>query len=164
VCEKWEDAALPLIKEGIRVAFLRIGIVLSPSGGALKKLLTPFKLGFGGKISSGSQYMSWISMDDVIYAIHHILFNERLKGPVNLVSPNPVTNADFSQTLGKVLFMPVMFTAPKKFIEIFFGEMGRETILSSTRVIPDRLENSGYPFSHPDLESALRHMLGKEIH
>jgi uncharacterized protein len=164
VCEKWEAAASGLIKEGIRVAFLRIGIVLSPFGGALKKLLTPFKFGFGGKISSGTQYMSWISMDDVIYAMHYILFNEHLNGPVNLVSPNPITNVDFSQILGRVLSMPVMFTVPKKIIEIFFGEMGRETILSSTRVIPNRLENSGYPFSHPDLESALRHMLGKEIH
>jgi uncharacterized protein len=163
VCEKWEAAASPLIKNGIRVAFLRIGVILSPLGGALAKLLRPFQLGIGGKISSGNQFMSWISMDDAIYAFHHLLFNENIHGPVNIVSPNPVTNWDFSCALGKVLSMPAKFTVPKKAIEFFFGEMGRETILSSTRVIPDRLVNSGYSFSHPDLESALRHMLGKQI-
>jgi uncharacterized protein len=161
VCIKWEDAALSLLKGNIRVAFMRIGIVLSPNGGALAKLLVPFQSGIGGKISSGNQYMSWISMDDAIYAIHHVLFNENIEGPVNLVSPNPVTNAVFSKVLGKVLCMPVIFKVPKKAIDIFFGEMGHETILSSTRVIPYRLETSGFEFSHPDLESALRHILGK---
>jgi uncharacterized protein len=162
VCEKWEDAALPLLKERIRIAFMRIGIVLSPSGGALAKLLRPFQSGIGGKISSGKQYMSWISMDDAIYAIHHVLFSESIEGPVNLVSPNPVTNADFSRVLGKVLSRPVVFTVPQKAVEIFFGQLGQETILSSARVLPAGLENSGYQFSHSNLESALRHILGRQ--
>jgi uncharacterized protein (TIGR01777 family) len=163
VCATWEAAAGGLMNSPIRTVLLRIGIVLSPSGGALKKLLTPFQFGLGGRISHGKQYMSWISMDDAIYAMHHLVSNERMEGPVNIVSPNPVTNADFSRTLGNVLSRPTAFTVPGKAIELFFGEMGRETILSSTRVIPDRLVNSGYSFSHPDLESALRHMLGKKV-
>jgi hypothetical protein len=163
VCEKWEAAAAVLANTEIRLVLLRIGVVLSPSGGALAKLLKPFQLGIGGKISSGNQYMSWISMDDAIYSMHHALYNEDVKGPFNIVSPNPVTNADFSRTLGKVLSMPAFFSVPGGAIELFFGEMGRETVLSSTRVIPERLADSGYHFSHPDLESALKHLLGKEI-
>jgi uncharacterized protein (TIGR01777 family) len=135
--------------------------VLSPQGGALGKLLPPFRMGIGGKIGSGRQYMSWISMDDAVGAIHHAMCDNRVQGPVNLVAPNPVTNLEFTRILAKVLSRPAVFTVPEIAIKTVFGEMGRETILSSTRVRPGMLSATGYPFRHPDLETALRHLLGK---
>ena len=161
VCHTWEASTDAAVRAGIRTASLRIGIVLSPIGGALGKLLLPFRIGIGGKISTGQQYMSWISIDDAIGAIYHVLFDSRISGPVNLVSPNPATNREFTQKLAKVLSRPAYFTVPKAAIEIFFGEMGRETILSSTRVKPGVLSETGYSFRHPDLEGALKHLLGK---
>lgn len=161
VCEMWEDAADCAANAGIRTVLLRIGIVLSPRGGALGKLLLPFHMGIGGKIGNGNQYMSWISIDDTIGAIHHALFEDRISGPVNLVSPEPATNKRLAETLASVLSRPSFFTVPKSAIETVFGEMGRETILSSTRVKPAVLSDTGYPFRHPDLEGALRHLLGK---
>ncbi len=163
VCTQWETAAMPLMHKNIRLVLMRIGIVISPTAGALARLLMPFRLGLGGKIGSGDQYMSWISIDDVIYAIHHLLFNESIHGPVNLVSPNPVTNKNFTKFLAKTLSRPAIFAIPRRFIELFFGQMGRETILSSTRALPMQLINSGYDFSYPDLESALRHVLGNPL-
>ncbi|MBC2715464.1 MAG: TIGR01777 family protein [Desulfobacteraceae bacterium] len=161
VCRMWEESTDAAVAAGIRTASLRIGIVLSPQGGALGKLLLPFTLGIGGKISTGRQYMSWISIDDTIGAIHHALFDDKISGPVNLVSPNPVTNKEFTLRLAKVLSRPAYFTVPKFAIETVFGEMGRETILSSTRVKPGVLSETEYSFRHPDLEGALRHLLGK---
>jgi len=161
VCRMWEESTDVAAQAGIRTASLRIGIVLSPRGGALSKLLLPFTLGIGGKIATGRQYMSWISIDDTIGAIHHALFEEKISGPVNLVSPNPATNKEFTLKLAKVLARPAYFTVPKFAIETVFGEMGRETILSSTRVKPSVLSETGYAFRHPDLEGALRHLLGK---
>ena len=161
VCRIWEESTEAAVAAGIRTAFLRIGIVLSPQGGALGKLLLPFTLGIGGKISTGRQYMSWISIDDTIGAIYHALFDKNISGPVNLVSPNPATNHEFTKALAKVLSRPAYFTVPKFAIETVFGEMGRETILSSTRVKPSVLSETGYSFRHPDLEGALRHLLGK---
>ena len=161
VCRMWEESTEAAVQAGIRTASLRIGIVLSPQGGALGKLLLPFTLGIGGKIATGRQYMSWISIDDTIGAIHHALFDDKISGPVNLISPNPATNQTFTETLAKVLSRPAYFRVPKFAIETVFGEMGRETILSSTRVKPVVLSETGYAFRHPDLEGALRHLLGK---
>ncbi|MFZ2633112.1 MAG: TIGR01777 family oxidoreductase [Desulfosalsimonadaceae bacterium] len=161
VCKQWEASANPAIQAGIRTVNLRIGIVFSPQGGALGKLLPPFRMGIGGKIASGRQYMSWISIDDAVGAIHHTMLHDQITGPVNLVSPNPATNLEFTRTLARVLSRPAYFTVPKMAIEAVFGEMGRETILSSTRVRPFVLETTGYPYRHPDLETALRHLLGK---
>lgn len=162
VCSTWEKSANAAVQAGIRTVYLRIGIVMTPQGGALGKLLLPFQLGIGGKISSGRHYMSWVSIDDTVGIIHHALYDSRLEGPLNIVSPNPVTNLAFTKTLSKVLKRPALFTVPKKAMEIAFGrEMARETILSSTRVNPSVLENIGYRFRHPNLEQALRHLLGK---
>lgn len=161
VCSEWEAGAAPAVDQGIRVAFLRIGVVLTPRGGALQKFLPTFKLGLGGKIGSGSQYMSWIGIDDLIYAIHHVMMDETLEGPVNLVAPNPVTNARFVATLAEVLRRPAVLTIPAALIKGVFGQMGREVLLSSTRVSPEKLMDSGFRFQHPDLTSALRHLLGR---
>lgn len=161
VCRKWEDAAAPARSCGIRTVFLRIGIVLTPAGGALKKLLIPFRMGLGGRIGSGNQYMSWISMDDAISAIRHCLIASELEGPVNIVSPRPVTNREYAETLGKILSRPARFPVPGAAIKLAFGQMGRETVLSGARVIPALLNDSGYRFRHPDLEIALRHVLGR---
>jgi uncharacterized protein (TIGR01777 family) len=161
VCIQWEKAAIPAIQKGIRVVFARFGVVLSPLGGALKKLLLPFKLGFGGKIGSGNQYMSWVGIDDVITVIYNALSDSSMEGPVNVVAPNPVTNKEFTMILGKVLSRPTIFSIPETAIKLVFGEMGREVLLSSTRVNPKKLLESGYSFRNPDLEGALRHMLGR---
>ncbi|MBF0225216.1 MAG: TIGR01777 family protein [Desulfobacterales bacterium] len=160
VCAEWEKAAILAIEKGIRVVFLRIGIVLSPKGGALKKLLLPFKLGVGGKISSGNQYMSWIGIDDVIRIIHTALTNDSLNGPINVVAPNPVTNYEFTKTLGKVLRRPTLFPIPAFAIKTIFGQMGEELLLSSTKVAPAKLNEIEHPFIHVHLEDALRHLLG----
>ena len=160
VCKAWEESATPAINAGIRTVFLRIGVALTPEGGALQKLLPLFKAGLGGKIGSGEQYLSWISIDDVACGILHLMANQNIEGPVNLVSPTPLTNNDFSKKIGQVLSRPAFFTVPSTAIKMFFGEMGKETVLSSTRVIPEKLLASGYRFRHPDLESALSHLLG----
>jgi uncharacterized protein (TIGR01777 family) len=161
VCSEWEQAAAPAIEAGIRVVFARIGIALTPAGGALEKLILPFKLGFGGKIASGSQYMSWISIDDVIGALYHLMASPDIEGPVNLVAPHSVTNMEFTRVLARIFSRPAIFTVPAFVIKMMFGEMGNEIPLSSTRVTPSRLVESGYTFRHPLLEDALAHVLGK---
>ncbi len=161
VCRRWEAAAAPAVEKGVRVVFQRIGIVLTPAGGALARLLPVFQAGLGGKIASGRQYMSWISMDDLLGAVYYALVDPGLSGPVNAVSPGPVTNAEFSKTLARVIGRPAVFHVPRKAVELVFGEMGKETVLASTRVAPCRLNAAGYPFRHPDLETALRHVLGR---
>jgi hypothetical protein len=161
VCREWEAATEPAAQKGIRVVMLRFGVIFSGKGGALAKMLTPFKLGVGGKLGSGRQYMSWITLDDVIGVINHALVNENLRGPVNVVAPNAVTNYDFTKTLGRVLSRPTLFPVPAFAIRLAFGEMGDAALLSSTRVEPARLKESGYTFQHPELESALRQMLKK---
>lgn len=160
VCSDWEKATVVAQKRGIRVVFLRIGVVLTPCGGALKKMLFPFKMGIGGKFGSGQQYISFIGIDDVIGAIYHIINNDSLEGPVNIVAPQPVTNLKFTKTLGKVLKRPTLFTIPEIAIKSVFGEMGQEILLSGTRVEPQKLLASGYTFRNPDLEGVLRHLLG----
>jgi hypothetical protein len=161
VCCEWEKSARSAVSARIRVVFMRIGIALSPAGGALARLLTPFRAGLGGKIASGSQYMSWIGIDDVIGAFFHVLAEKEISGAVNVVSPNPVTNLDLTKTLGKVLSRPALFSVPAAAINLAYGEMGREVLLSSTRVIPEKLIETGYSFRNPDLEGALSHMLGR---
>lgn len=161
VCSEWEKSAQVAVDAGIRVAFMRIGIALSPAGGALSRLLLPFRAGLGGKIASGSQYMSWIGIDDIIGAFFHVLTDNTIAGPVNVVTPNPVTNLEFTKTLGKILSRPAIFSVPAAAINIAFGEMGREVLLSSTRVVPQKLSESGYIFRNPDLSGALSHLLGK---
>ncbi len=163
VCEQWETAAMPAVRKGIRVVFMRIGIALTPAGGALERLLLPFQMGLGGKIGTGEQFMSWIGMDDVIGAIHHAIVNEHLEGPVNVVAPHPVSNLEFTKTLGKVLSRPTSLSVPSLAIRMAFGEMGREIPLSSTRVKPKKLLETGYRFHDPNLEDALSHLLGKDI-
>jgi len=159
VCVPWEKATEAAARAGIRVVNLRIGVVLAADGGALAKMITPFKFGLGGKIGSGRQYMSWIEIDDVVGAINHVIANESLRGPVNAVAPNPVTNAEFTATLGKVLSRPTLFPMPAFAARLAFGEMGDELLLGSTRVYPKKLQESGYKFRFNQLEPALAHLL-----
>lgn len=161
VCRDWEAATEPAAQKGMRVVHLRIGMVLSTAGGALAKMLPPFKLGAGGVIGTGKQYMSWVGIDDVVGAIHHVLSTDTVHGPVNLVAPHPVTNSEFTKTLGRVLGRPTLFPLPAFAARLLFGEMADELLLASTRVEPSRLMETGYTFRHPDLEAALRHVLGK---
>lgn len=160
-CIEWEAAAEPALKAGIRVAYLRFGVVLSTKGGALAKMLLPFKLGVGGKIGSGWQYMSWVSIDDAVGAILHVLKNKKLDGPINIVSQQPVTNFEFTKSLGKVLSRPTVFPMPAFAARFAFGEMADELLLSSTCVIPSRLKKSGYDFKHKNIREALESILGE---
>ena len=161
VCEDWEACAKGVEDAGIRTVFARMGVVLTPAGGALERLLPLFLMGLGAKIGSGEQYMSWISMDDLVYALYHIMGNQKISGAVNLVSPNPVTNLEFTQTLGQVLSRPTPFTIPSALIRLIWGKMGEEVLLASTRVHPDQLDESNFRFSYPTLDEALRHVLGR---
>jgi uncharacterized protein (TIGR01777 family) len=160
VCRDWEGATAPARQKGIRVVNLRFGVILSAQGGALAKMLTPFKMGVGGVVGSGRQYMSCIAIDDVVRAIQHSLANASLAGPVNVVGPTAVTNHEFTKTLGKVLGRPTVFPMPAFAARLAFGEMADELLLSSARVEPKKLLESGFQFQSPDLESALRHVLG----
>lgn len=162
VCQAWEAGTEPAKAAGIRVVNLRLGVVLTSRGGALAQMLTPFKLGVGGVIGSGRQVMSWIALEDVIGAIHHALFTESLAGPVNATAPNPVTNAEFTRTLGKVLGRPTLFPLPAAAVQVLFGEMGQSLLLEGARVLPCKLERTGFEFLYPDLERALRAELGCE--
>jgi len=161
VCRVWENSTMAAKRKGTRVIHLRIGIVLTPAGGALKKLMVPFKMGLGSKIGSGKQYMSWISIDDVLGAIYHIIMVKEIAGAVNLVSPKAVRNEDFVTILSKVVERSLRMKLSENTIKAVFGQMGDELLLSSTRVFPRKLLDSGYRFRYPKLEDALRHVLGK---
>ena len=161
VSQAWEQATEPARQAGIRVVNVRFGVILSAHGGALRKMLLPFRLGLGGRIGSGRQYLSWISIEDAIGAIYQALTDESLSGPVNVVSPEPVTNREFTRTLGKVLHRPTVFPLPAVAARVVMGEMADELLLASTRVRPKRLLAAGYSFRHPELETALRAVLGK---
>ncbi len=161
VCQAWETASDPAARIGVRVVRHRFGVILSPNGGALAKMLLPFKLGVGGRIGDGRQFMSWIAIDDVLGAVDHALATKALRGPVNTVSPHPVTNAEFTATLGRVLRRPTIFPMPAFAARLALGEMADALLLSSQRVVPERLLASAYRFRHPDLEPALRHLLGR---
>jgi len=161
VCREWEAAAEPAVNAGIRTAFLRTGIVLSAKGGALKQMLPPFRMGLGGRIGNGRQWMSWIDLQDEIGAIRHILANESLRGPVNTVSPHPVTNAEFTKTLASVLSRPAILPMPAFAARLAFGQMGDELLLGSQKVEAAKLADSGYVFQKPDLRLALEAILKK---
>lgn len=161
VCREWEAATGLASRAGIRVVNLRFGMVLSPHGGALRKLLLPFRLGMGGRIGDGRQFTSWIALDDAVGAIHHALCEESIRGPVNAVAPNPVSNAEFTRTLARVLRRPTLLPVPAFAARLAFGEMADALLLAGARVMPARLQASGYRFRFPDLESALRHLLGR---
>lgn len=161
VCRQWEAATEPAAAAGIRVVNLRFGVMLASAGGALPRLLTPFRMGVGGRLGSGNQYMAWIALDDVVGAILHTLATEALRGPVNAVAPQAVTNLEFTKTLGRVLGRPTLFPMPAFAARLAFGQMADELLLASQRVEPAKLLASGYRFRFPDLEGALRHVLGK---
>lgn len=159
VCREWEAAAEPAREVGVRVVHPRFGIVLSTEGGALGTTLPIFKLGGGGKIGSGRQYWSWVSLDDVVGAIVHAIENAALSGPVNVVGPDPPTNAEYTRVLGRVLGRPTFFAVPAPAARVALGGMADELLLASARVEPAKLEETGYEYRYPELEGALRHLL-----
>ncbi|HEX6280182.1 MAG TPA: TIGR01777 family oxidoreductase [Pyrinomonadaceae bacterium] len=153
--KEWEAESRRAEDLGIRTVLLRTGIVLSKDGGALATMLTPFKLGVGGVIGDGKQWMSWISLDDVVGIINYVLEHENVRGAVNNTSPNPVTNEEFTKTLGSVLYRPTFLPLPEFAVHMVFGEMGDALLLDSTRVIPKRLNDAGYEFKYPELKAAI---------
>lgn len=157
----WEASTEPAERAGIRVVRSRFGLILTPAGGALGAMLPAFQAGLGGRMGNGEQWMSWIGIDDVLGGIHHILTTETLRGPVNLTAPNPVRNAEFAQILARVLHRPGILPAPAPALRLAMGEMADELLLASARVIPERLRESHYQFRWPELEEALRHVLGR---
>ena len=161
ICREWEAATDEAARKGLRVVNLRIGMVLSAEDGALAKMLPAFRSGAGGRIGSGEQYMSWIALPDLVGVIRHALTSASLQGPVNAVAPHPVTNREFTKTLGVVLGRPTVALLPAFAARLFFGEMADELLLASARVTPAKLLASGYRFAFPELETALRPLLGK---
>ncbi|HUR94906.1 MAG TPA: TIGR01777 family oxidoreductase [Gemmatimonadales bacterium] len=161
VAREWESATGPAADSGIRTVLARFGIVLTPAGGALGRQLPPFRLGLGGPLGSGRQYVSWIAIDDLVCAIYHALMSDTITGPVNVTAPTPVTSAEFAATLGRVLGRPAVVPVPAAALRLAFGEMADVALLSSARVLPARLLESGYSFRYPELEAALRFLLGR---
>ena len=161
VCRRWEAAAEPARAAGIRVVHPRIGVVLDARGGALAKLLTPFRLGLGGRVGDGRQWMSWISMEDLLGALLHLVATPTLSGPVNLGAPEPVQQSHFAKTLGRVLGRTSFMPLPGFAVKAMFGEMGEAIVLGGTRMVPRALVASGFGFAFPDLEATLRHTLGR---
>lgn len=161
LCQDWEAEALAAANLGVRVVLVRIGLVQSARGGALNKLLTPFLAGVGGPVGSGTQWQSWISGEDLLGVIHHAMWNDSLQGPVNAVAPNPLTSAEYGQVLGKVLHRPSFVPAPAFALRALFGELADGGLLASQRVLPTRLQASGFSFLHPTLEQAFRFTLGR---
>lgn len=160
VCSAWESEAMAAANLDMRVVCLRIGVVLSPKGGALAKMLLPFKLGAGGVIGSGKQYWSWIGLNDLVRAIAFCVENENIRGPVNAVSPQALNNYDFTKTVGKVLHRPTIVPLPAFVAKIVLGEMAEALLLSSAHVVPEKLQAHGFQFAQPDLKSCLEHELG----
>jgi uncharacterized protein len=161
VCREWEAASGTAANAGIRTVNLRFGLVLSPKGGALEKMLIPFRVGAGGKIGSGQQWWSWVHVDDIVGAVHHALHTDSLSGPVNMVAPNPARNAEFTRVLASVLRRPAFLHVPKFALRLAFGEMAaEELLLSSERVQPAKLLASGYAFRFAELRAALEELVG----
>jgi hypothetical protein len=160
VCQEWEAAAEPARRAGIRVVHMRLGVVLTPAGGALAKMLLPFRVGLGGRIGSGEQFLSWISLDDAVGAFAHALHTAELTSTANTVSPAPVPNKEFTRVLAKTLGRPGLFPFPASAARLAMGEMADALLLASTRAVPTRLLTTGYRFRHTKLEDALRHLLG----
>ena len=161
VCQEWEAAAEPAREAGVRVVHPRFGLVLSPEGGALGTTLPIFRLGVGGKIGSGRQYWPWVAIDDVVGAIVHALTTGSLEGPINVVVPDPPTNAQYTRALGRVLNRPVIFPLPAPAARLVLGQVADELLLASQRVEPAKLRESGYEYRYPELEGAFRHLLGR---
>lgn len=161
VCRQWEQAAREVTERGIRLVVLRLGMILSSAGGALPRMLPPFRLGAGGPLGSGNQYVSWIALGDLLAIVLFALADPSLQGVVNAVAPNPATNREFARTLGRVLKRPAMIPVPAFAIRLLFGEMGEQVLLASSRVEPTRLIAAGFQFRYPDLETALRHELAR---
>lgn len=160
VCRQWEGAAQPLIGASVRTVFVRIGLVLSPEGGALAKMLPTFRSGLGGRIGLGTQAISWIALTDLVSMLCRCVEDTELIGPINAVAPAPVTNAGFTETLGRVLRRPTVCSVPYWLIHLILGEMGRETVLADLEVVPRRMMDAGFVWQFPDLEPALRVLLG----
>jgi len=160
VCQEWEDAAAPAVEAGVRVVHVRIGVVLAKHGGALGAMLTPFRLGVGGRIGDGRQFMSWVMLDDVAGTFLFALTQNELSGAVNAVAPQPARNAEFVQELGQALHRPAVFPLPAIVVRTLFGEMGESLLLASTRVVPEKLEAAGYRFQYRELAAALRAAVG----
>jgi uncharacterized protein len=161
LAREWEAAAHRARAAGVRVVIARMGVVLTPAGGALQRMLPPFRCGVGGPLGSGRQWLSWVAMDDALGALHHALMSDRLSGPVNVTSPQPVRSRDFARTLGRVLGRPAILPVPAAALRLAFGEMADVALLSSQRVMPSRLGEAGYGFRFALLEPALRHVLGR---
>lgn len=159
VCTEWEEATALAKEKGIRVVNTRFGIILDAKGGALAKMLAPFRMGVGGKIGSGKQWMSWIALADVVGGIKFALAHDSIRGPVNFVAPNPVTNAEFTKALGHALSRPTLFPIPAFGVKLLFGEMGEALLLGGQRVEPKQLMSEGYQFEYSQLESALAKIL-----
>ena len=161
VAVDWERATAAAAAAGIRVVNLRIGVVLSPRGGMLARVAPLFRLGLGGRVGSGRQYLSWITLEDLVGVIEETLKSPHLAGPVNAVAPGPVTNLEFTRTLGRLLRRPARLPLPAPVVKLVWAEMGETLLLASTRVEPARLTAAGYAFRHPDIDTALRDLLGK---
>jgi hypothetical protein len=162
VCVAWEQAARRARDAAMRVTSFRLGMVLAGDGGALARMLPVFRIGLGGRLGDGRQYMPWIALDDVVLALDHLLGRDDLEGPVNLVAPESATNATFTATLGRVLGRPAVLPVPAAALRAMLGDVADELLLASARVVPERLQGSGFAFRFPQLEGALRHVLGKE--
>lgn len=159
VCQQWEAATDCLIGENMRIVLLRTGVVLSPKGGALKAMLTPFKLCLGGVIGSGNQMMSWIDIQDEIRAIDFCLKTDLIHGPINLTAPNPASNREFTKALGKTLNRPTIFPMPEFVAKTLFGEMADEMLLAGAKILPEKLQKHGFTFQYPTLDESLNHLL-----
>jgi uncharacterized protein len=162
VCVEWENATRLAVEKGIRTIHTRFGIILDAGGGALAKMLTPFRMGIGGRIGDGKQWMSWIALDDVVNGLRFLMEEPSTRGPVNFVTPNPVTNAEFTKTLGRVLSRPTLFPVPVFGARLAFGEMADALLLSSQKVEPSVMKTKAYQFKWPTLEPALRHVLRQD--
>lgn len=162
VCIEWENAARQAVEKGIRTVYTRFGIILDANEGALAKMLTPFRMGIGGRVGDGKQWMSWIALDDVVDGLKFLMADASARGPVNFVSPNPVTNSEFTKTLGRVLSRPTMFPAPAFGVRLAFGELADALLLSSQKVDPSVLKDRDFPFRWPTLEPALRHLIATD--
>lgn len=159
VCQDWEEATTPAVQADIRTAHVRTGVVLTPKGGALGAMLPPFKMGLGGRTGNGQQWMSWIDVRDMVGAIHHILKNDLIQGPVNMVAPKPVRNEEFAKTLASVLSRPAIFPLPAFAVKLVFGEMGEDLLLASQKVEASKLISTGYPFRYRELKTSLESLL-----
>lgn len=161
VCRDWEAATEPAAAAGIRTVRIRLGMILDPRSGALAKMLPVFEIGLGGRLGAGRQYTSWVTLIDVLRAIELLLAREDLAGPVNVVAPHPLTNAEFTKTLAAVLHRPAMLPVPEFALRVVFGQRADELLLASARVVPRRLQQAGFQFEHPELKPALEHLLGR---